>query len=132
MTNRDDLTPPTPAGWQPAQLSRLRCAELNRSCRYAPDRRVTLTLTSKSSHPLEALRRTRTLIPCARKIAARRTSVVRFPRPRIRAISSDRFALVQMSASGGAKGPTKLSDHAFASCSGQRRQIHRRLLHVST
>jgi len=79
MTNRDDLTPPTPAGWQPAQLSRLRCAELNRSCRYAPVRRVTLTLTSKSSHPLEALRRTRTLIPCARKIAAKRTSVVRFP-----------------------------------------------------
>ena len=100
MTNRDDLTPPTPAGLQPAQLSRLRCAELNRSCRYAPDRRVTLTLTSKSSHPLEALRRTRTLIPCARKITARRTSVVRLPRPRIRAITSDRFAFVQMSASG--------------------------------
>ena len=98
MSNRDDLTPPTPAGLQPAQLSRLRCAELNRSCRYAPVRRVTLTLTSKSSHPLEALRRTRTLIPCARKISARRTSVVRLPRPRIRAITSDRFAFVQMSA----------------------------------
>ena len=54
------------------------------------------------------------------------------PRPRIRAITSDRFALVQMSAIGSVKGPTKLSDHALASCSGQRRQIHRRLLHVST
>ena len=59
-------------------------------------------------------------------------SVVRFPLPRIRAITSDRFALVQMSAIGGVMGPTKLSDHAFASCSGQRRQNHRRLLHVST
>ena len=40
------------------------------------------------------------MIPCARKIAARRTSVVRFPFPRIRPITSDRFALVQMSAIG--------------------------------
>jgi len=40
------------------------------------------------------------VIPRARKIAAKRTSVVRFPFPRIRPITSDRFAFVQMSAIG--------------------------------
>jgi hypothetical protein len=41
------------------------------------------------------------VIPRARKISARRTSVVRFPLPRIRAITSDRCAFVRMSAIGG-------------------------------
>ncbi len=103
--DQSDFTRGSGAGELLSQATRVALRRRAVPCRGQPCQKQPSTIVAsrrsgnaRSGSPGKGCCRRQPVISCGRRTIASRTSVLRFPRPRIRAITSDRFAFDRRSA----------------------------------